>query len=251
MTKIHGNQIQPYTLDTNLLVSGVVPSGSYTNSNITVSGGLIIAASNGVGGAGGYIAVTGDIYISGSVGQLGGTITNSSVSYSKFQAVSGNRILGRVSGVAGVVQELQLGDKLTLYSNGVLNATGLGGGTTTLYDQIGLQIINDSAIATGVKALKRIPYNCKITNWSILTDGTGTIQYDITKGIVDEYPSFISMVGTGTPIITDGMSNAISASNFNNWFATGLLADDLIRISVTNVVGEIHESTLFIKIESI
>lgn len=53
MTQIHGDQIRPYTLNTNYLVSGVVPSGSYTNANITVSGGMIIAAANGIAGSGG------------------------------------------------------------------------------------------------------------------------------------------------------------------------------------------------------
>lgn len=53
MTQIHGDQIRPYTINTNYLVSGVVPSGSFTNANITVSGGMIIAAANGIAGSGG------------------------------------------------------------------------------------------------------------------------------------------------------------------------------------------------------
>lgn len=57
-----------------------------------------------------------------------GQIDANSIVYSKIQNLPSSRILGRYSSGAGNVQELSIGDGLSLSAGGVLTATGGGGG---------------------------------------------------------------------------------------------------------------------------
>ena len=90
------------------------PAGSYLTGNQTIT-------------------FTGDATGSGAT-SVSLTIANSAVTFAKIQNINTNKLLGRSTASAGVVEELSIGSGLSLTS-GVLSATGGGGATTDLTNQ--------------------------------------------------------------------------------------------------------------------
>ena len=136
-------------IDTNRLL-GRSTVGTGIIEEITIGSGLTLSAGT-LSASGGGVADAdyGDITVTGT-GSVW-TIDNSVVSYAKIQNVStNNKLLGRSTTGAGVVEEITIGSGLTL-SAGTLSASGGGGGY-----QIQTDIITTSGTWTKPAFAKRV-----------------------------------------------------------------------------------------------
>jgi hypothetical protein len=126
-----------FVADTITPASGTLTiSGAVAGTNISGA-----AAVTGTNTGDQTITLTGDVTGSGT-GSFAATIANSAVTYAKIQNVStNNRLLGRSTAGAGVVEEITVGSGLSL-SGGTLTASGGG----TVLDK---STIDDVITATG------------------------------------------------------------------------------------------------------
>ena len=115
-----------FVADTITPASGTLTiSGAVAGTNISGA-----AAVTGTNTGDQTITLTGNVTGSGT-GSFAATIANSAVTYAKIQNVStNNRLLGRSTAGAGVVEEITVGSGLSL-SGGTLTASGGGSGTVT------------------------------------------------------------------------------------------------------------------------
>jgi hypothetical protein len=94
-----------------------------------------------------------------------------------------------------------------------------------------------SVITTGAKkAYLIVPYNCTITSWTILTDQSGTIGFDVWKDSYTNFPptdsdSFVDVIGGTSPTLSPAGVKATSSS-LGAWSATSLTAGQVLEISV-------------------
>ena len=61
-----------------------------------------------------------------------------------------------------------------------------------------------AALGTGVKAERYIPYNCRVTDWTILPDRSGSIKIDIWAIALASFPptNTNSICGANEPVIS-------------------------------------------------
>jgi hypothetical protein len=91
---------------------------------------------------------------------------------------------------------------------------------------------NGSVLTTPATAKVVIPYNCTITNWSILLDQSGSVQFDVKRCTFSAYPTFVSLVGGGT---SPAVTSAVKASSAPaSWTSTALNAGDIVQFSLTS-----------------
>lgn len=153
-----------------------------------------------------------------------------------------------VEGKVPLVSDLQLGElaintydgKLYLKkNNGTESVVEIGsgsvsGGTATSF---GITIDGGgSAITTGTKGFIRIPYNCTITGWSLLSENSGSIVIDVWKDTYANYPPTVSdsIAGSEKPTLTSAIKNENLA--VTTW-STNIVAGDIIGFSVTSVTS--------------
>jgi len=177
----------------NLQVTGFVPT-TLTSANIIVGNNLSVATA---------VAMSGDTTISntGAVTISNDAVTtakilNSNVTYAKVQNVSTNdRLLGRATAGAGVLEEITLGTNLSITGT-TLNAAG-GGGYTYLAITLSANTSYNKADLAGANYLLVQTNN---TTTRILTIGTGFVANDfIVFAFADGSQGLITL--------TDGVNN--------------------------------------------
>jgi hypothetical protein len=105
---------------------------------------------------------------------------------------------------------------LTRASAGVLAVEGVPvASANSMIDVIGITIDGGgSAITTGIKGDVYVPYNCTITDWTILADQTGSIEIDVWVDTYANYPPTVAdsiMGDTGSSPRIVGAAKAQSA----------------------------------------
>jgi hypothetical protein len=82
-----------------------------------------------------------------------------------------------------------------------------------------------ATISTGSKGFVTIPYDCTITNWYVVADASGSIQFDIKR-------SGSSIIGAGNkPALVSAQSSNAAVSG---WTSTAVSAGDIIEWNVDN-----------------
>ena len=122
------------------------------------------------------------------------------------------------------------GDALTWStSNNRWQPTAAGGGGT---GTIGITIDGGgSAITTGLKGYLYIPYACTITDWTILSDVSGSIVIDVWKASYASAPPTVSntIAGTEKPTLSSQVKN--QDTTLSSW-TTSVSAGDVMAFNV-------------------
>jgi hypothetical protein len=111
-------------------------------------------------------------------------------------------------------------------------ATGGGGGGT---GSIGITIDGGgSVITTGLKGYLYIPYACTITEWTILSDQSGSIVVDVWKASYASAPPTVTdtIAGTEKPTLSSQIKN--QDTSLTSW-TTSVAAGDVMAFKVDSV----------------
>jgi hypothetical protein len=89
------------------------------------------------------------------------------------------------------------------------------------------------AITTGVKGDLIIPFACRILEWALLADQSGSVTVDIWKDTYANYPptSVDSITGSAAVSITNNAKN--QSSTLTGWTTT-IAASDILRFNVSS-----------------
>ena len=111
----------------------------------------------------------------------------------------------------------------------------------------GLGIVIDNggaAITTGVKGDLIIPFDCDITEWTLLADQTGSIVFDIWKDTYANFPPTVAdtITAAAKPTISSGVKG--QSSTLTGW-TVSCSAGDILRLNVDSATS-IQRVTLFL-----
>ena len=138
--------------------------------------------------------------------------------------------------------------------------TWVGIGTASEYDftdiesyvdnqitSAGLGIIIDGSgatIGTGIRGDLVIPFNCTITQWTLLANQTGSIVVDIWKDTYANFPPTVadSITASAKPTISSAVKG--QSSTLTGWTTT-FNAGDILRLNVDSVTS-IQRLTVFL-----
>jgi hypothetical protein len=138
--------------------------------------------------------------------------------------------------------------------------TWVGIGTTSEYDftdvqdyidttisTAGVGVIIDgggSTLTTGIRGDIVIPFNCTITQWTLLANQSGSIVIDIWKDTYANFPPVVgdSITAAAKPTITSSTKG--QSSTLTGW-TTAFTAGDILRLNVDSVTS-IQRVTLFL-----
>lgn len=107
-------------------------------------------------------------------------------------------------------------------------------------DSIGITIDGGgSAITTGSKGYREIPYNCTITGWTILAKESGSCVIDIKKCTYSGFPTTSTIAGTEKPTLSSAQKNQ---DNTLTSFTTSLTAGDILEFVVdsASTITRVH-----------
>ena len=178
----------------NLQVTGFVPT-TLTSANIIVGNNLGVATA---------VAMSGDTTISntGAVTISNDAVTtakilNSNVTYAKIQNATTNRLIGRATAGAGVIEEITLGTNLS-FTGTTLNAAG-GGGYTYLAITLSVPNTTYNKAALGGANYLFISTNDATTR-TITIDSTGFVANDfLVLSFNEESLGLINLIIGTTP----------------------------------------------------
>lgn len=114
-------------------------------------------------------------------------------------------------------------------------------------------IVGDGSndIITGLKGAIRIPFNCQIVEWTILSTDpselTGSIVLDIEKGTYANYPATSSICGTNKPNISNAKKG--SSTDLTGW-TVDINEGEVIKFEVESI-SVLKRVTGTLKIERI
>jgi hypothetical protein len=79
-----------------------------------------------------------------------------------------------------------------------------------------------------------VPFNCTITDWEILGDQSGSIQFDLWKDSYANYPPTIadSITGSAKPLVSAAAK--ATSSTLTGW-TTALVAGDIVFVNIDSV----------------
>ena len=136
--------------------------------------------------------------------------------------------------------------------------TWVGIGTASEYDFTDVQDYIDTAtsvagvgviidgggatINTGLRGDIVIPFNCTITQWTLLANQSGSIVVDILKGTYANFPTVVTITGSAKPTITSSTKG--QSSTLTGW-TTSFVAGDILRLNVDSITS-IQRVTLFL-----
>ena len=134
------------------------------------------------------------------------------------------------------------------FSDGTSMTTASSGGGSTDEEIIGIRVDNGaSAISTGVKGYRIVPYACTVTEWTVLSNDAGAIQWDINWVTYANFPNGLtSVAGSDLPNIP--ATNKKNQDTTVGWTKTTFAAGDIIEFEIDSVTT-LTNCTLFLKIE--
>ncbi len=113
--------------------------------------------------------------------------------------------------------------------------------TNSLKDTIALVIDGGGAlIPTGYQAAVRVPWNCTITGWTILSTDpaitVGSIVLDLWKDVIGSYPPTVADTITAAAKPTVTAANQANSTTLTGWTVT-LVAGDVLAVNVDSVTS--------------
>ena len=102
-------------------------------------------------------------------------------------------------------------------------------------------------IPAGHKSYLRIPFDCTITEWSLVADQTGSIVIDVWKDTYANFPPTVedSITGSEKPTLSSAISN--EDIDLTTWSA-GVVAGDILSFYVQATPASVTKVTLSLKV---
>lgn len=248
--------------------TGLTPSTASTGA-VTVAGtlattnggtGLITFNANGaVYASSSSVLTTGTLPTTGGGTGLASFTANGAV-YASSTSVLATGTLPTASGGTGLIS-YAAGDivyssatntlgKLAIGTAGqalVVNSGATAPAWTTQNSSISFIIDGGgTAITTGVKGDLTIPFNCTITEWTLLCDQSGSIVVDVWKDVYANYPPTVAdtITASAKPTVTTSVKN--QSTTLTGWTAT-ITAGDTLRFNVDSITT-VQRVTLSLKV---
>jgi hypothetical protein len=133
----------------------------------------------------------------------------------------------------GTASEYDFED-LTDYVDNAVEAAGVG----VIVDGGG------SAIGTGIKGDIVIPFDCEVTEWTLLANQTGSIVVDIWRDTYANFPPDVADSITASAKPTISAATKGQSSTLTGW-TTALTAGDILRLNVDSA-STIQRFTIFL-----
>ena len=95
-----------------------------------------------------------------------------------------------------------------------------------------IENVDGTALYTGIAGDLEIPYNCTITQWSLLGNATGNVVIDIWKSSYGNFPPVVAntvVPSTAKPRINYATKN--NSSTLTGW-STTINSGDILRFNV-------------------
>ena len=113
---------------------------------------------------------------------------------------------------------------------------------------IGISVSNGSQVlTTGKKGHREIPYDCEVTQWTVTSTDSGSIQWDINWCTYANWATTASVAGSNLPSISSAYKNQDKTVN---WTKTSFAAGDIIEFEI-DTVSILTNCTLSLKIRRI
>lgn len=176
----------------------------------------------------------------GSLTGIPSTFSPSAHNHSAAEIVSGTLDIARIP-TGSTASTVCIGNDSRL-SDATTAKTRTDSGTLQL-DLDG----NGAALPVAIiKGQFRVPYNCTITSWELVSNETGSIEIDIEKDTYANFPptSADSITGSARPTIT--ASNKAQSSTLTGW-ATALNEGDYLKVEVLSV-SAITQASLTLRV---
>lgn len=181
---------------------------------------ITIASGNGTGtGGSGIIAF--QTAATGSTGSTANTLTERMRIAADGGVLFGSATTGGSKGVNTL-------NAVGYYKNGNDITTGT---VTYIIDGGG------ATITTGSKGYLTIPFGCTITQWTVLSDQTGSVVIDVKRSTYSGFPTTTSLVGAGNkPTITTSTKGQAAPSG---WAVNGtvITAGDVLEFNVDSITS--------------
>jgi hypothetical protein len=249
----------------------VAPAGSSGSTADTLASALRITNAGNVGigltpttykfeVTGGDVRTNTSSYLYANTLRLRGSDT-----YTIYESAATTNLQFGTNGAAAFIFTANgVGERMRITNNGGVSfgSTGTAYGTagqalvsagdaapvwTTQNLSISFIVDGGGAVLTvGVKGDLTIPFNCTITEWTLLADQTGSMVLDIWKDSYANYPPTIADVITASAKPTISASNKGQSSTLTGWTTT-ITAGDTLRFNV-NSCSTITRVTLSLKV---
>lgn len=126
----------------------------------------------------------------------------------------------------------------TITLTGDVTGSGTGSFAATVKSNLKIHPITltidgaGSAITTGSKVVWYCPYDCTISNWSLLADVSGSIVIDVKKSTYSGFPTTSTIAGSEKPTLSSAQKN--QDLSLTTWTTT-VTAGDCLEFVVDSV----------------
>lgn len=93
--------------------------------------------------------------------------------------------------------------------------------------------IGGASLTTGVKGYSKIPFDCTITGWEVVSSNTGSINLDIVYGDYSSFPALTNIVSANNPNLSAQIKNS---GDVVGW-TSGLSRDSYLGCKINSVSG--------------
>lgn len=112
-----------------------------------------------------------------------------------------------------------------------------------------MENVDNTSIQSGVAGDLEIPFNCTITQWSLLGNATGNVVVDIWKSSYSTFPPIVSGTITGSEKPTINNASKNTSTTLTGWSST-LNSGDILRFNVDSCDG-ISKATLSLRLTKV
>jgi hypothetical protein len=211
----------------------------YASSSSVLTTGTLPTTGGGTGLA--SFTANGAVYASSTSALTTGTLPTASGGTGLITYTAGDIVYSSATNTLGKLAIGTAGQALVVNSGATAPAwTTQNSSITFIIDGGGV------AISAGIKGDLTIPFNCTITEWTLLCDQSGSIVVDIWKDVYANYPPTVAntITASAKPTVTTSVKN--QSTTLTGWTAT-ITAGDTLRFNV-NSATTVQRVTLSLKV---
>jgi len=141
---------------------------------------------------------------------------------------------------------LVAGTNVTITTNNTTKEVTFNASSGT--DSFGITVDGaGTALTTGSKGYKQIPFDCTVTGWVVTSKETGSIVFDIKRSTYAGFPTTSTIAGTEKPTLSAAQKN--EDLTLSTW-TTSLSAGDIVEF-VVDSASTVTRATVTILVSKI